>query len=479
MSFPASPRATGDRKLFAGGRVRRFRMGLGLTQAQMAAELGLSASYLNLIERDQRPLSAQVLLKLVEAYDLDLRAFAAEADERVRTGLAAAAGDPVLADLRLDAGELTELLERAPRAAEAIARLHVAYRQARDDAADAGERLRAAGAPVGEDEPFEQVCQAFDAAGRHLPDLEAAAETLRASIECEDGEAFGALRRRLRSRHDLAVRVVPYEAVGALRWHDRHGRAVLLSETLGPSSRTFQLAMQLALLEEGERLDRAAEEGGFSTVEARRLYRLGCAGYLAAAIVMPYGPFLEAARARGFHPEALSRRFGASFEQVCHRLTTLRRRGAEGPRFFLLRADAAGNVSKRVGASGIEGLGTGALCARWRIQDAFRQPGEDVVQHIALGAGAGFVTLARAVERVSAEPGAARVYYVLALGCRTEEAGPLAWGGIAAEPATPIGPGCRRCERPDCRERAHPPLLRRLWVDEHRKGAAPFAFRAD
>ena len=70
--------ASTERKLFLGARLKRLRRDLGLTQTRMAEDLGVSPSYLNLLERNQRPVTAQVLLRLAEAYDLDLKSLSSD-----------------------------------------------------------------------------------------------------------------------------------------------------------------------------------------------------------------------------------------------------------------------------------------------------------------------------------------------------------------------------------------------------------------
>ena len=67
-----------ERKVMVGPRVRRMRLERGLTQKKMAEELGISTSYLNLIERNQRPVTVQLLLKLGQSYDIDLQRFAVD-----------------------------------------------------------------------------------------------------------------------------------------------------------------------------------------------------------------------------------------------------------------------------------------------------------------------------------------------------------------------------------------------------------------
>lgn len=467
-------------KLFAGARLKRFRKGLGLTQAHMAADLNVSASYLNLIERDQRPVSARVLLKLAETYDLDLRAFAASADGHLLSGLSEAAADPVLSGFELGAPELRELAETQPRAAEALVRMHAAYREAAEDAASLAERREDGAAAVGSELPVEEVREAIHARANYFPELEDAASAFLRDVDLVDGEIFATLAARLREAHGVAVRIMPFDVMdGDLRRYDPHSRRLMLSEMLEAPSRIFQTAYQIALFEAGGLLDRLVAEAGLTSNEARRLYRVTLANYLAAAVMAPYDAFFAAAEATRYDIDVLARRFSASFEQVCHRLTTLGRPGARAPEFFLVRVDHAGNVTKRFGGRVFHFARTGAACPRWSIYEAFRHPGRVLTQVIETPDGQRFFTIARAVRRPAAGPGEDAQLLSLGLGCAVEHAPKIAYADgadLGPGAATPVGVTCRLCERARCRERAHPPLRRKLYVDERRRSLSPFSF---
>ncbi len=192
-------------KLFAGARLRRLRKELGQTQAQFAESLNVSPSYLNLLERNQRPVTARVLLSLAEAFDVDVRAFAAESDRQLLADLKEAAADPVLKSTDLDARDVQELADAHPRAAEALAKLHQAYRESNAAAADLA--LRATGEEGGAIlSPLEEVRDALDAASNYFPSIEDACDRFRAGLE-DHGDLGAALTARLKSSHGAAVRI--------------------------------------------------------------------------------------------------------------------------------------------------------------------------------------------------------------------------------------------------------------------------------
>src|SRR3546814_12752754 len=101
-----------------------------------------------------------------------------------------------------------------------------------------------------------------------------------------------------------------------LRLYDRHRRRLVLSGMLPESGRTFHAAYQIGLMEHGDAIDAAMKTSGIDGGAARRLCRAHLASYFAAAVMMPYERFLQAAESLRYDVEILSRRFGASFGQV-------------------------------------------------------------------------------------------------------------------------------------------------------------------
>ncbi len=474
-----------DGKLFAGGKIRRFRKNLGLTQAQMAEELGLSPSYLNLIERDQRPVSARVLLRLAETFDLDLRQLAREGDAHVVAGLTDMARDPLLEPFELDGRELRAMADDHPRMAEAMMRLYTAYREASDRSADLLERVRETGGTAAalSELPLEEVRDALSRRDNHFAELETRAEAVVSEANLTGDNQMSGLKRLLAERYAVSVRVMPYDVMGdMLRRYDPHNSRLLLSEMLSEPARLFEVAAHVGLFLAKDALDALTRQAKLSSPEAERLYRVSLSKYFAAALLMPYDAFLKAATSVRYDPTVLSRRFSVSFEQVCHRMTTLQRPGARGVAFFLMRVDQAGNVSKRFGGQVFPFARSGGACPRWSLYDAFRTPGRIITQWVELPDGARFFTLARTVRRPSRGPGGVGQLQALALGCHAKDAQKLAYADgmdIDGAPATPIGVTCRLCERANCHQRAHPPLRHKLYVDETRRTLAPFAFRTD
>ncbi|MEG3122963.1 helix-turn-helix domain-containing protein [Sphingomonas sp. GB1N7] len=460
-----------DRKLFAGHAVRRLRRQAGLTQAAMAEMLTISPSYLNLVEKNQRPLSASLLVKLAESFDFDPRALAAGEPGGGEAALRRRLADPIFADLEIDRNEIEEWLAGAPGGAEAFARAY--------DRAGAG----GGGAGEAANDPIAEVRREIERWRDHFADLDTMAEALADELRLGAGDLYGAIAERLRVKHQLTIRVLPVDVMpDLLRRTDLHARQLQLSETLDPASRTFAAAFQLAQIEARGEIEALAKGAGFADRAAERLYRRHLASYFAAAVMMPYARFLRACEATGYDLELLQRRFGAGFEQVAHRLTTLQRVGARGLPFFMVRIDRAGQASKRFsGASNAALAEAEGRCPLWRVHHAFDRPGALVVQLIELEDGARWLTVARTVTPQGRRYGAVPAEFAVGIGVASDHAGTLAVArGIDLKgEATPIGLGCRACLRGACPQRSMPPIGRALSINDRERGLSAFTFGGD
>ena len=197
---------------------------------------------------------------------------------------------------------------------------------------------------------------------------------------------------------------------------------------------------------------------------------------------MPYDKFARAVQARSYDIEALSRQFGASFEQVAHRLTTLQRPGVMRIPFFFIRVDPAGNVSKRLDGAGFPFAAHGGGCPLWSVHTAFRTPGEIVPQFLELPDGQRFFSIARTVSAGGGSFARPPVMRAIALACAAENAPQTVYAaGLdpAKAEATPIGVTCRLCNRAACPARAAPPVGREVLADDLRRGVEPFGFAED
>ncbi len=469
-----------EQKLFAGHAVRRIRRANGLTQSAMADALDISASYLNLIERNQRPLTAGIMLRLAERYDFDPRTLTGATPGGGADAIRRRLSDPAFADLQIDRSQIEDWIAAAPEAVEAFARVF--------------DQMGQSGARAGHSKnPITAVRAEIERWRNHFADLDVQAEELADELRLASGDLYGAIAERLRVKHQLSIRILPVDVMpNYLRRVDMHARQLQLSELLDPASRTFAAAFQLAMLEAKVELDALVKGAGFADRASERLYHRHLTSYFAAAVLMPYARFLRACESTGYDTPLLQRRFGAGFEQVAHRLTTLQRVGARGLPFFMIRIDRAGQSSKRyAGASGSPLAETDARCPLWSLHAAFGQGQAILRQLVELEEGSSpggatrWFTLSRAVHPqggFSAGSHDITTEFAIGLGLDANLASPLAAArgiDLKSGTAASIGLGCAACTREQCPQRSAPPSGRVMTFNESERGLTPFSFVGD
>jgi len=463
-------------KTFIGPQLRRLRRERGETQAAMGRALGISTSYVNLLEKNERSVSVPVMLRLLEVYGVDWRDIAEDDDTAVLADLRAALQDPMFDQSRPDLAQLRAARIHSPDLATSLLKLHAAYLAvterlmsvAGSDAA--GEMLAAS--------PEAAVHAVFRRRSNHFEALEAAAGAFWGGEAPEADEVYPALKRRLRERLGVHVRLVPVsELPNTLRRYDDARREVLLSEALDHPNRVFQLVHVAGLLEHGALLDGLLAQSGIEEAQGRARCRVELANYLAAAVLMPYGRFLDEARGSKYDMDHLATRFGVSFEQACHRAATLQRPGAAGIPFFFLRLDRAGNVTKRFNSTDFHLAEHGGACPRLEVHGCFRTPGRIVSQLVEMPDKSQFFVFARTVDRPSFTRHQQDVRLAVAMGCAVEHAGGIGYADdlrLTGAHVTEIGINCRVCPRIACDQRAQPALVLSRPVDANRRGATRY-----
>ncbi|MGK3968549.1 short-chain fatty acyl-CoA regulator family protein [Sorangium sp. So ce118] len=465
-----------------GAKVRALRRREHMTQVDLAERLGVSASYLNLIENNRRPLTAPLLIRLAQIFQLDLQNFASEEDVRLTADLHEVFGDPIFESHGLTNADLRELVAASPNVARAVLTLYRTYATTRESLDTLGERLAGDGFVAVDNSrlPSEEVSDLIQRRMNHFPELEEGAEALWREAELDGDDVYRGLVRYLHATRGIEVRIVRVaDERQAMRRYDPDRRVLSISEVLPPRSRRFQLAHQLGLLTQTAAIDRILRDENLTTPESRALARVALANYFAAAILMPYQPFLEAARAERYDIELLAHRFGTSFEQVCHRLTTLRRPGAEGVPMHMVRIDIAGNISKRFSGSGIRFARFSGACPRWNVHAALMTPGMIRIQLSQMPDGAVYFCIARTVRSDRGGYHVPHTVQSIGMGCDVRYARELVYAdGIDLDnigAAVPVGVTCRTCERLDCAQRALPALQHPLRLDENRRGVSFYA----
>jgi predicted transcriptional regulator/DNA-binding XRE family transcriptional regulator len=471
------------KKTFMGVRLKRLREERRMTQQALASTIGVSLSYLNQIENNQRPLTVPVLLKLNAAFGIDVQLFSEDDEARLISDLKEALSDPVTGEA-IATAELRELASNMPAVGRALVSLHRRYRRSIEQTAALAARLgddRRDRSPVSVSTPFEEVRDFFYARHNYIAELDEAAERIAAEAGRPAGSMADALVERMSSRHGVRVASgTPNDGMhDPQRSFDRDTAVLRLSPRLRPGQQAFQIATQLAFLEQREAIDAIVAGGSFADEESRRLARIGLANYFAGALILPYMAFREMAEACRYDIDLLGQQFGVGFETTCHRLSTLQRPGARGVPFFFIRVDRAGNISKRQSATDFHFSRIGGTCPLWNVYEAFCQPDRILTQLARMPDERTYLWIARTVSQGQGGYHAPRKTFAIALGCDLQHAGRLVYSdGLDLKnpaAATPIGAGCRICERPACPQRAFPPAGRALQVDENRSAFAPYA----
>ncbi|RGP39316.1 helix-turn-helix domain-containing protein [Pseudotabrizicola alkalilacus] len=457
-------------KLYAGAKLREMRGRLGLTQKLFADKLSVSLPYLNQMENNHRPVSAGVVLALAQEFGLDVTELTVGESERLVSDMKEALADPVfgaanppLADLRLAASN-------APALARAFLDLHRAYRQTHERLASLDEALGREDAAL-RPSPWEEVRDFFHYCDNYLDAVDRAAEHF---VTGPQGRrdviqvAREALERRGISLH--------FSDTGAMRRYDPVAKRLDVSARSSEPTQRFQLLHQVALITQNDLLDATLDLARFHTPEAREIAKIGLANYFAGAALLPYRTFLDAAGSTRHDLERLADLFGASIEQVAHRLSTLQRPGAKGIPFFFVRVDQAGTITKRHSATRLQFARFGGACPLWNVHQAFETPGRFLRQLAETPDGVRYLCLSRDVSKPGGSFHAPTRRYAIGLGCEVQHAGALVYSdGLDLKGRfEPIGISCRICERPDCHQRSVPPLERRLRVNPDRRDVLPY-----
>ena len=471
------------KKAFMGVRLKRLREERHLTQQALASAIGISLSYLNQLENNQRPLTIPVLLKLNAAFGVDVQLFSEDEEARLVADLRETLSDPQIGET-ISTAELRELAINMPAVGRVLVSLNRRYRQAIEQSATLAARLgedRQAETAILPSTAYEEVRDFFYARHNYIAELDDAAEQLSRQLAPSETLTPAILAEYLRNQHGVTV-VVDDASTGAHRRFDPENLTLHLSRKLEGGQQAFQLATQIAMLTLDNELSALVDSAGFTNPDNRGLARIGLANYFAGALIMPYGRFLTAAKALRYDINLLGQEFGVGFETICHRLSTLQRPSERGVPFFFIRVDRAGNISKRQSATDFHFSRIGGTCPLWNVYEAFASPGRILTQLARMPDERTYLWIARSVSHSTGGHESPSKTFAVALGCDVRHADRLVYsrGLDVHNPAfaTPIGMGCKVCERTDCPQRAFPPLGRPLLIDEKKSLFAPYAATA-
>ncbi|QBF32861.1 short-chain fatty acyl-CoA regulator family protein [Thalassococcus sp. S3] len=460
-------------KLYAGAKLREMRTRMGLTQKDFAEKLGVSLPYLNQMENNNRPVSTTVVLALAQEFGIDVTELSTGDSERLVSDMREALADPVFADDMPPLADLRLTASNAPALARALITLHRNYRQTHERLASLDEALGREDARV-QASPWDEVRDFFHYCDNYIDAVDRAAEHFAQSNESNMRATA------LQALHDMGVSV-QWNDVPTMRRFEVESRVLHLSSRAAPETQVFQLLLQVALLRQDKLLEATLDFARFQSADARAIAKIGLANYFAGAALMPYTAFQQAAQDSRHDLELLGGRFGASIEQVAHRLSTLQRPGAKGIPFFFVRVDQAGTITKRHSATRLQFARFGGACPLWNVHRAFETPGRFLRQLAETPDGVRYISLARDVSKSGGSYGAPVRRYAIALGCEVKHAGSLVYADNLdisnASAFEPIGISCRICERKLCHQRSVPPLERQLNINTNRRDILPYEVR--
>jgi predicted transcriptional regulator/transcriptional regulator with XRE-family HTH domain len=443
-------------------------------QAELARQLGISPSYLSQIEHDDRPLTPQLIERVAQIFPLDWQEVSGDDAERLSMQLREAASDPLF-EAPLPPDMLYRFARQQPDLARRFVTLHEALRQA-NQRLEMVDEVISVETDEGSRLPWEEVRDWFHLSNNYVDPIDRAAERLGAVLAGADGiPTTEALHRQLVLAHGVAVELSPAES---LRSFDETEQVLRIDSGQPAPSVRFQLAYHLAASALGDVIRDIVANAQLRSAVARELLTVGLGNYAAGAVLMPYDTFRRSAREFRHDIDRLALHYQASFEQTCHRLSTMQRDGARGLPIFFCRVDMAGNITKRHSATRFQFARFGGACPLWIVHEAAAIPDRILVQVAETPDGVRYVSIAKGLVKTSGRFDRNPRRYAVALGCEVQHAGDFVYAdGLdlsSLRAITPIGVSCRICPRDDCEQRAYPPSGQKITVDPLRRRIVPY-----
>jgi len=438
-----------------------------LTQVALARALGLSTSYVNQLENDQRPITVSVLLTITERFDLPNQYFAPDTDARLISDLR-----EVLAEGPATAGQIEELVARMPAVGQTLINLHRRLHDATADLEALHSRANVEMSTASQQPmPFEEVRDFFYDRKNYIGELDVAAEELFNQNRLRIGGLDAQLAELLGRQLGVTVVIDDGQVLNpnSKRLFRPDTKTLYLARWLHPGQRAFRLATQVALLTQADLITGIIATDDQLSDDARGVARIGLANYFAGALLLPYQRFLDAAESVRYDIDRLARRFEVGFETICHRLSTLQRPSARGVPFIFVRTDSAGNISKRQSATAFHFSRVGGNCPLWVVHHAFSRPGQFLTQIAEMPDERTYFWIARTTTTEPSRYLGPDKSFAIGLGCDVAHAEKLIYSvGVDladSEAVVAIGAGCKICDRPACPQRAFPYLGRPVHVD--------------
>ena len=463
-----------------GHKIRTKRRRMGISQIELSKKLLISASYLNLIESGKRKINVDILLKLSSELGIEISDISKKTDTNLYQNLMDLLGDNLFENLDITNFEIKDLVNTNPLIAKALIKLGDNYKKKNQNILSQVENISGKFIDSRKNSfPGEVVSDFIQENENYFPKLEEFASNFFKNTQTNNRTGYSSICEYLINKHKIEVRdVVPDENKPFTKQFDPIKKKFILSDYLSLESKKLYAAAQVAQLEAIEIIDEYLKSFSFPTEESKKLSKVALLNYTGAAIIMPYKPFYEECIKQRYDVELLQNTFATSFEQVAHRITCLQNTTMKGIPFHMLRADVAGNISKRFSLSGIEIPRYGGACPRWNIYAAFTMPGKINAAVSKMPNGEKYVCIARTVEKGVGKHGMFKSLLSIGLGCQAKFAKDFVYADSLnlndKKTETPIGVNCRTCDRMDCQQRAFPPLHKKFDIDLNKRGISVY-----
>ena len=463
-----------------GPKIKSFRRQLGLQANKLAEQLGISASYLNLIESGKRKIDGDLLLKVCEELKIELSDLTNKSDLNLVNDISELLDDKLFEDLDIVVPEVKDLVNTNPKIAKALIKLGDNFKQKDHEIINKVENL--SGKIIDSRKtafPGEVISDFLQEKKNYFPKLEEFANNVFEKVQKNNRTRYVALCEFLKTEYSITVKdVIPDEGKPFSKIFDKNKKELLLSDYNSLETKKLHAAAQIAQEGAMEEINNYLSEFKFPTEESKRLTQIALLNYCGAAILMPYKLFHSECKKLKYDLELLQNTFATSFEQVAHRVTSLQDPKLPGIPFHFLRVDVAGNISKRFSLSGIEIPRYGGACPRWNVYSAFSRPGVIQAAVSKMTNGEKYVCIARTVEKGVGRYGQKKSMLSIGLGCEAKYAKDFVYTENLSltdkKTEIPIGVSCRTCDRLDCSQRAFPPLHKKFDVDVNARGVSVY-----
>ena len=402
-------------KILIGHKLKRLRQSLRISQIEMAQEINISPSYLNLLENNQRPITVNLLFKLGQIYNIDFKEFSDDESGKLSAQLNEVFLDPVLKSSDVTRRDIKNFVNSSPSIASAILILFDSYIKIKEDikANNFGQTLKFR--PT----PFESVREFLEKSKNYFPTLEKASLSVRTTANINDQSSiYFKLCDYLERKLNIKVKVFPKSIMEDLfSRNDPHRGRILISEALDISERTFQICTQIALIQFEDKVDEIISNSSLKEKEEKYLLKITLANYFGMSLIMPYEAFKESADELRYDLEVLSTRFSTNVDYVCQRLTTLNKRTNYGIPFFYFKFDEAGKIHNRLLSKDVKFPYNPGANSDWSVHQVFKNPGSTFVQMSEVEDGKKYINISKTVKRPLNSINESSPLFSIILGC--------------------------------------------------------------